>query len=189
MQPARQDLPVVPGTTYRDTVRLMQPDFAYKQIAGISGAPAQVTAPDHGLAGDWPVWVRNVTGLPTINREPDKALPHRAQRVDADTLEINTVSAVGTQPQGGQLVYKLPVDLTGAVVRMRFSGLAGDDLVLTLGAGLANPAPGTVTRALTKEQTEQLVGDWAYTFEVEFASGDLVRYFEGGQAKPGGCHG
>ena len=66
MQPARQDLPVVPGTTYRDTVRLMQPDYAYKLITQISGAPAVLSVPQHGLAGDWPVWVRGVAGLPAI---------------------------------------------------------------------------------------------------------------------------
>lgn len=189
MQPARQDLPVVPGTTYRDTVRLMQPDYAYKLITQISGAPAVLSVPLHGLAGDWPVWVRGVTGLPAINSEPPRGLPHRAKRLGADTLEINAISAAGASPQGGQLVYRLPVDLDGASVRLRFTGLQGDDLVLTLGSGLASPAPGTVNRELTPEQTALLVGDWRYTFEVEFADGTITRYFEGGPAKAGACHG
>jgi hypothetical protein len=189
MQPARQDLPIVPGTTYRDTVRLMLPDYAYRAIAAIAGAPAQLTVPGHGLTGDWPVWVRGVAGMPAINREPPQALPHRAERVDVDTLEINALSAAGLSPTGGQLVYRLPEDLAGAQVSMRFTGLAGADLVLALGTGLAVPAAGTVTRALTPEQTALLVGAWTYTFEVEFANGDVKRYFEGGPAKPGGCHG
>ena len=189
MQPARQDLPVVPGTTYRDTVRLMQPEYAYKQITAISGAPAVLAVPSHGLAGDWPVWVRGVAGLPAINREPPNTLPHRAKRLGADNLEINSVSAEGANPQGGQLIYRLPVDLAGAGVTMRFMGLQGGDLVLALGAGLGSPAPGTVTRELTPEQTALLVGDWSYTFEVDFADGTVTRYFEGGPATAGGCHG
>ena len=117
MQPARQDLPVVPGTTYRDTVRLMQPDYAYKLITQISGAPAVLSVPLHGLAGDWPVWVRGVAGLPAINREPPNALPHRAKRLDENTLEVNAVSAEGARPEGGQLIYRLPVDIAAAEVR------------------------------------------------------------------------
>lgn len=189
MQPIRQDLPLVPGTTYRDTVRLMQPDYAYKLITQISGAPAVLSVPLHGLAGDWPVWVRGVSGLPAINREPPNALPHRTKRLDENTLEVNAVSAEGARPEGGQLIYRLPVDIAAADVRMRFSGLQGDDLVLEIGTGLERPAPGTVTRALTPQQTARLVGDWRYTFEVEFADGTITRYFEGGPAKAGGCHG
>jgi hypothetical protein len=189
MQPARIDLPVVPGTTYRDTVRLMQPEYAYRAISSISGAPAVLTVPAHGLAGDWPVWVRGVAGLPAINSEPPRSLPHRAKRLGADTLEINAISADGANPQGGQLVYKLPVNLEGAEVRMRFSGLAGGDMVLTLGEGLTSEAPGTVTRVLTPEQTALLVGDWRYTLEVTFADGTVTRYFEGGPERAGGCHG
>ena len=189
MHPATQNLQIVAGATYRDTVRLMQPEYAYRPIASIAGAPAVLTVPGHGLAGDWPVWVRGVAGLPTINREPPNALPHRAKRLDENSLEVNAVSAEGARPEGGQLIYRLPVDIAAAEVRMRFSGLQGDDLVLEIGSGLERPAPGTVTRALTPEQTARLVGDWRYTFEVEFADGTITRYFEGGPAKAGGCHG
>lgn len=189
MQPARINLPVYPGTTFRDTMRLMQPDYAYRPISSISGAPVQLAVPDHGLTADWPVWVRGVSGLPVINREPPLALPHRARFLDADALEINGISAAGANPQGGQLLYRLPVDLTGATVRMTITGLAGEDLELSLGAGLANPAPGTLTRELTPEQTALLLGDWRYLVTITFADGSVIPYFEGGQAKPGGCHG
>src|SRR5690606_25260435 len=106
MQPACQNLAIVPGTTYRDTARLMQPTFAYRAITGIAGAPAVLAVPGHGLGGDWPVWVRGVTNMPEINRAPVNQLPHRAKFVDAETLEINALSAVGLNPAGGQLVYK-----------------------------------------------------------------------------------
>ena len=189
MSPVSVDLPITPGTTFRDTVRLLQPEYAYRAIDSIRGAPLRMSVPDHGLAGDWPVWVRGVSGLPAINREPPSNLPHRAKRVDNDTLELNNLSADGALPVGGQLIYRLPVDIAGAEVRMNFTGLQGDDLLLTLGNGLESPSAGSVTRDLSPEQTALLVGDWRYTFEVEFANGDITRYFEGGQAKAGGCHG
>lgn len=50
MQPACQNLAIVPGTTYRDTVRLMQPVFAYRDISDISGAPLRVTVKAQLLA-------------------------------------------------------------------------------------------------------------------------------------------
>ena len=185
MQPARQDLPVVPGTTYRDTVRLMQPDYAYKLITQISGAPAVLSVAQHGLAGDWPVWVRGVTGMPDLNRDPRAALPWRAKRIDASKLEINSLSGAGLQPRGGELVYKLPVDLTGATVAVRFTRAGQELLTLTLGSGLASLAPGTITRLLTPAQTELLTGEWQYTLDVTFSDGTVTRYYEGGPQQ--GC--
>jgi len=182
MQPACQPLSIVPGTTYRDTVRLMQPVFAYRNITAISGAPVQVTVPAHGLTDAWPVWVRGVQRMPALNAEPVRQHPHRASVIDANTLEINDLSAAGLLPVGGELVYKLPIDLTGAQVAMRFELDGVEVLALTLGAGLAQPSPGTITRELTAAQTALLVGDWRYTLDVTFSDGSITRYYEGGQA-------
>lgn len=189
MQPARLDLPVVPGTTYRDTVRLMQPEFSYLPITAIAATPSGVRLTvEHDLAGDWPVWVRGVTGMPDLNRDPRAALPWRAKRIDAGTLEINALSGAGLQPRGGELVYKLPVDLTGATVAMRFTRDGQELLTLTLGNGLASPAPGTITRLLTPAQTELLTGEWQYTLDVTFSDGTVTRYYQGG-AQQGCRHG
>lgn len=189
MQPACQHLPIVPGTTYRDTVRLMQPNFAYHPISGIAGAPVVLTAPAHGLASDWPVWVRGVTGMPDLNRVPPNQLPHRATFIDGDTLEINALSADGLKPVGGQLIYKLPVDLTGATVRMRFERAGTELLVLNIGDGLAQPSAGTITRELTPAQTALLTGAWTYTMDVTFSDGTVTRYFQGGPHTAGRCNG
>lgn len=189
MQPARQNLPVTPGTTYRDTVRLMQPSYAYKPITGIDGAPAVLTVQDHGLPGDWPVWVRGVTGMPDLNRVPPNQLPHRARVISGTELEINALSAVGLNPAGGQLIYKLPVDLAGASVQMRFERDGVELLLLTAGQGLALPSPGTITRELTPAQTALLTGDWAYTLDVTFADGTVTRYYQGGPHTTGRCNG
>jgi hypothetical protein len=182
MQPACQNLPIVPGTTYRDTVRLMQPAFAYRAITGITGAPVRLIVPDHDLASDWPVWVRGVTGMPDVNRVPPNQLPHRAKFIDSDTLEINALSATGLNPAGGQLIYKQPVDLAGAAVQMRFERAGAELLVLSIGSGLAQPSAGTITRELTPAQTALLTGDWRYTLDVTFSDGSVTRYYEGGAA-------
>lgn len=184
MQPVQQSLAIVPGTTYRDTVRLMQPVFAYRDVTAIAGAPAVLTVPAHGLVGDWPVWVRGVRGMQAINREPGTN-PHRAKVVDADTLRINALSADGLQPQGGELIYRLPIDLAGASVAMVFEA-GSEAFTLTLGSGLAAPSPGTITRELTPAQTALLVGGWTYRFDVTFSDGSVIRFFEGGQFS-GGC--
>ena len=52
--------------------------------------------------------------------------------------------------------------------------------LLTLGSGLASPAPGTITRLLTPAQTELLTGDWQYTLDVTFSDGTVTRYYRGG---------
>ena len=180
MQPARVNLPVVPGTTYRDIVRLMQPEFAYRAVDAVAGAPVRLTVPGHGLVGSWPVWVRGAVGMPALNVEPPRQNPHRAVVVDANTLEINALSAEGLAARGGQLIYKLPVDLAGAEVAMRFSRGADTLLTLSIGQGLENPAPGTITRELTPAQTALLTGAWCYTLQVTFSDGSVTRYYDGG---------
>jgi hypothetical protein len=180
MQPARQDLPVTPGTTYRDTVRIMQPVFAYRTISKIEGAPAVLTVPAHGLDSDWPVWVRGVQGMPEANREPFKQLPHRAKRLTADSLEINPLSTTSLKPLGGELIYQLPVDLTDAAAWLNV--YRGNDLLFALsaGTGLTLTAPGTLTRSMTAEQTALLTGEpLHYTFDIQYPGLTTVRYGEG----------
>lgn len=189
MQPACQHLSIIPGTTYRDTVRLMQPSYTYRPITAIAGAPVVLTVPAHGLTGDWPVWVRGVTGMPDLNRVPPNQLPHRARYVSGDSLEINALSAEGLNPAGGQLIYKDPVDLTGAAVQMRFERDGAELLVLSLDAGLALPAAGTISRELTPAQTVLLTGAWTYTLDVTFSDGTVTRYFQGGPHTAGRCNG
>lgn len=189
MQPARQDLPVVPGATYRDTIRIMQPVFVYRDITGIAGAPVVLQVPVHGLASDWPVWVRGAVGMSDLNREPQRQWPHTGKRLDDDTIEINALSAADLRPKGGQLIYRKPVDLSAALVSMEIR--RGDDLVLLLGigTGLRVSAPGTIERVITASQTELLTGeDLTYALDVIYANGPTItRYFTGTVGKPTCC--
>ncbi|MBU0563401.1 MAG: hypothetical protein KJ945_08060 [Gammaproteobacteria bacterium] len=181
MQPAKHDLHIVQGSTLRDTLRLMQPRYEYRPITSIGGSPLRLTV-DHGLPGNWLAWSEGVNGMPAINRSL-REKPHRVTVVDDSTLEINALSAFGLNPSGGQLIYKPPVDLTGATARMQVrAGLGGAVLLelTTENSGLAITGPGTLTRTLSAAATAALTWtDGVYDLEVEYADGTVQRYLQG----------
>ena len=92
MKPAAIDLEIIPGTTYRDTVRLMQPAFVYLPITAIAGTPSGVRlAVEHGLAGDWPVWVRGVVGR--LTNAMERYQPVRWRMGEAPQRYLSTMLA------------------------------------------------------------------------------------------------
>ncbi|WP_312115326.1 hypothetical protein [Stutzerimonas nitrititolerans] len=181
MQPAKLDLHIVQGATLRDTLRLMQPRLEYRPITAIGGSPVRLTV-DHGLPGNWLAWVEGSTGLQGLNRST-RERPHRVTVIDESTLEINALSAFGLAPSGGQLIYKPPVDLTGAAARMQIRAGIGGALLLELtteNAGLAITGPGTLVRTLSAAQTAALTWtEGVYDLEVEYADGTVQRYLQG----------
>ncbi len=181
MQPAKLDLHIVQGSTLRDTLRLMQPRYEYRPITALGGAPLRLTV-DHGLPGNWLAWVEGVNGMQGVNRST-RERPHRVTVVDAATLEINALSAFGLNPSDGQLIYKPPVDLTGATARMQIRAGVGGALLLELNTengGLAITGPGTLTRTMSAAQTAALTWTEAvYDLEVEYADGTVQRYLQG----------
>lgn len=186
MQPACLPLRLIRGATYRDTRRLMQPPKEFRLITGISStAPVRLTVPDHGLAGDWLAWVIGTTGMPDLNREPPRQLPHRVEVIDADTLEINSLSAAGARPSSGagQLIYQPPVDLTDATARLTFRSQeegGAELLVLTTGEGITATAPGTLAVEIAADVTADITwtGAW-YHLEITFPDGTVSRFFRG----------
>ncbi|WP_312299214.1 hypothetical protein [Stutzerimonas nitrititolerans] len=181
MQPAKLDLHIVQGATLRDTLRLMQPRLEYRPITAIGGSPLHLTV-DHGLPGNWLAWVEGVTGMQGLNRS-QRERPHRVTVIDESTLEINALSAFGLTPSGGQLIYKPPVDLTGAKARMQIRPQIGGPVLLELtteNGGLEITAPGTLGRTLSAEQTAALTWtEGVYDLEVEYADGTVQRYLQG----------
>ncbi|MGF6694748.1 hypothetical protein M2318_004837 [Metapseudomonas resinovorans] len=177
MQPARLDLPIIQGATLRQILRIMQPLLAYRPITAIaSTSPVRLTVA-HGLPTDWPVWIRGVTGLPALNREVARQLPHLALVVDADHLDINSVPATGLLPKGGELSYYLPVDLTGATANLVVLSDAGTEL---LSLAPTVHAGGWVEVVLTDEETEALTwveGNWS--MDLTFPNGETLRAFTG----------
>ncbi|MBG6290801.1 hypothetical protein I5I61_25365 [Pseudomonas nitroreducens] len=186
MQPACMPLRLVRGATYRDTRRLMQPPKEYRDIQAIDAdAPLRLTVPAHGLASDWLAWVIGTTGLPDLNREPPRQLPHRVEIIDADTLEINSLSGVGFKPAAGagQLVYQPPVDLTDATAKLiiREAEEGGATLLeLTTGAGITHSAPGTLVVEITAAASAAIswITGW-YHLEITFPDGTVSRFFKG----------
>jgi len=181
MQPAKLDLHIVQGSTLRDTLRLMQPRYEYRPITALGGSPLRLTV-DHGLPGNWLAWVEGVSNMQGVNRS-QRERPHRVTVVDAATLEINALSAFGLNPNGGQLIYKPPVDLTGAKARMQIRAGLGGALLLELTTendGLAITGPGTLIRTMSAAQTAALTWtDGVYDLEVEYADGTVQRYLQG----------
>ncbi|WEW97691.1 hypothetical protein P3T65_26255 [Pseudomonas nitroreducens] len=186
MQPTCMPLRLVRGATYRDTRRLMQPPKEYRDIQAIDAdAPLRLTVPGHGLASDWLAWVIGTTGLSELNRDPARQLPHRVEIVDADTLEINSLSGVGFRPiaGAGQLVYQPPVDLTGAAAKLliREAEDGGATLLeLTTGAGITHSAPGTLVVEITAAASAAIA--WTtgwYHLEITFPDGTVSRFFKG----------
>jgi len=181
MQPAKLDLHIVQGATLRDTLRLMQPRLEYRPITAIGGSPVRLTV-DHGLPGNWLAWVEGATGLQGLNRST-RERPHRVTVIDESTLEINALSAFGLAPSGGQLIYKPPVDLTGATARMQIRAGIGGALLLELtteNGGLTITGPGTLVRTLSAAQTAALTWtEGVYDLEVEYADGTVQRYLQG----------
>ena len=176
MTPARLDLAIIQGATLRTVLRIMQPRMVYRPITAIApSAPVRLTV-DHGLPGDWPVWVRGVRGLQALNAEPPTQRPHRAEVIDASTLEINRISATGQAATGGELVYQPPVDLDGATISARLLDASGT-LLLEIPAAVIGR--GSVELELTDEQTAALstrVATW--TLDVE-QGGDVYRAITG----------
>lgn len=183
MQPARLDLRIVQGATLRDTLRIMQPRFEYRPITAISAvAPVRLTV-DHDLPGNWLVWIQGVQQMQELNRAPRRELPHRAEVIDASTLEINALSAVGRLPTGGQLIYQPPVDLAGATAQMQIRDNPGGAVLLelsTTAGGLTITGAGTIERTLSAAVTAAITWrDAVYDLEVTYPDGTVHRYFEG----------
>lgn len=186
MQPACLPLRLIRGATYRDTRRLMQPPKEFRPLTGISAtAPVQLTVPGHRLAGDWLAWVVGTTGLPDLNREPPRQLPHRVDVIDADTLEINSLNGAGFKPAAGagQLIYQPPLDLAGATARMTFRSHeegGADLLVLATGNGITATAPGTLTVEIAADVTAEIAWSSAwYHLDITFPDGTVSRFFRG----------
>lgn len=184
MQAARVPMCIARGATYRDTRRFMQPRREYRTISAIApAAPLLITAPGHGLVGDWLAWVGGATGFPNLNREPGRQAAHRVEVIDINTLEINALSGVGLSPAGGQLIYQPPVDLTGATARLEIREREEGGavlLALSSGDGISPGAPGTLVVEISAADTEAFTWTSAwYDLDITFPDGTVSRFFRG----------
>ena len=189
MKPLTVPLVMYKDTTFNDVIRLMEPTFVYRNITDIvRGAPVRLTVPAHGLTADWLGWLVGVEQLPDLNREVLKAPPHRLTYIDADTLEVNAISATGTLAKGGQLIYQPPMDLGGATMAFTLytrptPQVAYVPSVVTLANGLSKPSPGVIHRdvsiAIIAALSATKTPDGAYSFDITHSPTQTTRYFEG----------
>lgn len=183
MQPARLDLRIIQGATFRKPLLLMQPVYAYKPIGAIQQtAPLRLTVTAHGLQDGWPTWVEGVRGWSALNRDKQRGKFRPAKVIDANTIEYNDMNGIGQSATDGQLVYQLPVDLSGASARMNIRDASGTLLLaLSTATGeLVIDGLGRLLMVLSAAQTAALT--WTrglYDLEIVMADGSVDRWANG----------
>lgn len=183
MQPARLDLRIIQGATLRKPLLLMQPRYEYRPIAAIQKtAPLRLSVPAHGMPAGWPCWVEGVTGWSALNRDKNRERFRLAAVIDADTLEFNELNGTTQNASGGHLVYRLPLDMTGASARLQIRDVSGALLLelSTATGGLQANGPGRLMLSLTAAQTASI--NWQaglYDLELTMADGSVDRWMQG----------
>lgn len=176
MQPAIVPLQIVQGATLRESIRVMQSQFEFKPIAGISStAPVRLDVA-HGLPMDWPVWVQGVQKYSELNRATNQT-PYLATVIDSETLELNAVNGEGRSGSGGMLIYHPPVDLTGATAVLQ---VFDEKFAVLLELTPVVHAGGWIEINLSAEQTAELTwrkGSWR--LNATLANGDIAPLFAG----------
>jgi hypothetical protein len=132
------NLTIEQGKTFQRLLRWETTPLVYKAVSAITqAAPARVTATAHGVPPGWNVALTGVRGMTEINASqipPKDADMHQATVVDANTLELNTVSAAdfSAYAGGGYLCYYTPHDLASYTARMSIKDKVGGTLLVSL---------------------------------------------------------
>ncbi|WP_296125163.1 hypothetical protein [Pseudomonas sp. Ga0074129] len=183
MQPSRLDLRIIQGATLRKPLLLMQPVYAYRPIAAIyQTAPLRLQVPAHGLPEGWPTWIEGVRGWGGLNLDKGRARFRLATVIDADTLEYNELNGCDMHASGGHLVYRLPLDLTGASAQLHIRDTNGALLLAlsTATGGLVMAGPGRVMLTLTAAQTAAIRWQTGlYDLELTMSDGSVDRWAQG----------
>jgi len=182
MQPAEWTLRITRGEVLRQPVLLSQSRYAYKAISQIQKtAPLRLKVPNHGLPEEWPVWVEDAAGWLELTQQGRRGPSHRAERVDADTLEINRLNGINRSATGGVLVFNAPVDLTGCSARLLIQGPDGSDMELTTeNGGIQIQGFGALLIHMTPVQTLALL--WSrgcYVLTVTLSDGETRDWLKG----------
>jgi hypothetical protein len=134
----KKDLAVRQGSTFVQLVRWETDVLTYKTISAVGlTAPVTITATGHGVPNGWRVAITGAKGPTQINAAsvPPKASDYvEATVVDANTLTINTINAVGLKAYTGNgvLQYYTPHDLSGYTARLTVKDKLGGVELLSL---------------------------------------------------------
>jgi hypothetical protein len=177
----KTDLTINKGKTFSRLLRWEAPPIIYAEITNITQeAPAEITAPSHGIPDGWRVAVVSVKGMTQINADNDPPRDRDytpATVVDANTVRLNKINAAGFRPytSGGYLQYNTPVDLAGMTARMMIKDrVGGEELVelTTENGGIdIDTAAYTITLTISAAATAALTGKKG-VYDLEMVSAD-----------------
>lgn len=128
--PAKLNLKIYQGSTFREIFRWESSTKGYVPIVGISKtAPVVISTQSHLIPAGWRVNITGVGGMKEINNSD---VYHIASEVTENSITINAVNATqySTYTSGGTIEYNVPVDLTGFNGRMQIRSEVDSDIVL-----------------------------------------------------------
>lgn len=134
MSEKTQDLYLQQGKTQPLVLRCETVPIVYKTISAIQkSAPVRMTL--NNTTGLLDGWRAAVTGVKDIDTEANKVKDkdyHAVTLIDATTIEINDINAVGfkTYTSGGVLQFNTPLDLAGYDARLEIRNKKNGDTVL-----------------------------------------------------------
>lgn len=129
--PAKLNLKIYQGNTFRETLRQGTSLKGYANITNISKtAPVQIVAPGATLPAGWRFQVTNVSGMKEINCSEDTY--YTATTVSNGTITVNAVNAVGfnNYTASGVVSWAVPKSLAGVTARMQIRSKITDDTVI-----------------------------------------------------------
>ena len=182
---AKQSLKIKKGSTLQEIFRWETSKKIYKVITGISNAaPVVITSTAHGLPASWRGKITNVVGMTDIN---DADTYREITKIDANTLEINSINSVGYKAyvSGGILEYPEPVNLSGFTARMQVrSDVDSETVLLELttenGGILIDSANSTIKLYLSAFSTAAITWEKGiYSLELTSSSGVVTELLEG----------
>lgn len=150
------DLSITRGKTFEFAFLYSTGARIYRPITAMPGTtPVRLTVPGHGLPDGWPVRIACVRAPLELNTPTDDP-PIPATVIDADTLELNSLSGTCWRPYrtGGVLVYQAPFDLTGCHARATVRDRVGGQRLLAWSSG-ADGDPGSAIEL--DAETSQIV--------------------------------
>lgn len=174
------------GSTFNESLRWESGKKIYKSITNITqAAPCIVTSPSHGIPDQWRVKITNVGGMKDINSSETY---HVATLVDANSIELNSVNAVGyaAYTSGGIIEYNEPVDITSYTARMQIREKIEsvdfiDEYTTQLGTLVVDAVAHTISIVIPAATTAAYTfNQVVYSLELE-SPGGVVTPFANGQ--------